>query len=595
MPWPRSRRVARLSTWLTIGFGRAAPRADLVAWLLVCLAVAVPLARAADSTPTPSTAPLHEQIDHMIAQALPAPAAERSSDEEFVRRIYLDLLGSVPAFDEVQRFLADERSDKRVRLIDELLERPEHARRLATWFDVTWMERRPDANVAAPEWQEYLRTAFRENRPLNQLLCEILSADGTDPVARPAAKFYLDRNGDTNLLVRDVGRLMFGMDLQCAQCHDHPLVNDYEQAHYYGLLAYLERGVLFTDKAKKVFYAEKGASEPVTFKSVFTGESAQATPQLPGGSVPAEPKYLAGCEHVVAPADGVMPVPRFSRRQQLAHDACGGQNAAFNRNLANRLWAFMLGRGIVHPPDMHHADNPPSHPELLALLTNELVASGFNVRSLMREIALSETYQRTSQLPAGQSEDSLPPQSYGVAPLKPLSPEQLGLALLQATGQTDVQRTAVASEFPTVDPKLSDLLPLTADEAARRDDLLERALYARLAPNLGSFTALFGLPAGSPQDNSQSTVHQALFLANAGVLQSWLTPGGNDLTARLAAIADNSALADELYLSVLARHPDDAERGMVVGYLAARPGDRTVAIQEMAWGLLTSTEFRFNH
>ncbi len=181
-------------------------------------------------------------------------------------------------------------------------------------FDVMLMERRPEKNVPIAEWQKYLYESFAANKPYDKIVQEILTADGVDPAARPQARFYLDREGEANLLTRDVGRIFFGMDLQCAQCHDHPLIADYYQADYQGLYAFFNRGQLFTDKEKKVSFAEK-ADGDVSYVSVFDAtRKGTALPQLPGGEPVPEPSFNKGEEYVVAPADNVRPVPKYSRR-----------------------------------------------------------------------------------------------------------------------------------------------------------------------------------------------------------------------------------------------------------------------------------------
>jgi hypothetical protein len=148
-------------------------------------------------------------------------------------------------------------------------------------FDVMLMERRAEKNVKNDEWRKYLYDSIAANKPWNQLAKEVLGADGTDEKIRFATAFYFARDAEPNLLTRDVGRMFFGMDLQCAQCHDHPLIDTYYQSDYYGIYAFLNRGFLFTDKDKKVFYAEK-AEGHVSFTSVFTEEQDKTFPRLPG-------------------------------------------------------------------------------------------------------------------------------------------------------------------------------------------------------------------------------------------------------------------------------------------------------------------------
>ena len=345
--------------------------------------------------------PLPVRIDKLILEKHSGPVAERCTDAEFLRRVMLDLNGIIPTSTEARAFLDDKSPGKRVKLIDRLLNSPRYLRHMANVFDMILMERRKDKHVKSPEWQKYLHQSFATNKPYDQLAREILGADGVDTKLRPAAKFYLDRDGEVNLLTRDVGRIFFGMDLQCAQCHDHPLVDSYLQADYYGLYAFLNRSFVFTDaKKKKSFFAEK-AEGAVTFKSVFTGDSGKTRPRVPGGVQLVEPLFAPGDEYSVKPAKNVRPIPKYSRRKKLSEKATSSNNLAFQRNIVNRLWAHMMGRGLVHPVDFHHPDNPPSHPELLDLLAGEFAGMKYDIKKYLRTLALTDTYQYSFDLPEG--------------------------------------------------------------------------------------------------------------------------------------------------------------------------------------------------
>jgi hypothetical protein len=516
---------------------------------------------------------LHERIDQLITAGRPdfdKQAAPLACDEEFLRRIYLDLTGTIPTPDAARTFLKESSGDKRSKLIDGLLASPEHARHMATVFDVLLMGRRPDKHVPRAQWVEYLLTSFAVNKPWDQMVRELLSTDGTDPKTRPAAKFMLDREAEPNLLTRDLARLFLGMNLQCCQCHDHPLVQDFKQEQYYGIYAFVNRSFLFTEKGKGAVLAEKAEGE-VSFQSVFDPAKVTKTTgsRLPGGALVAEPKFDKGKEYEVAPAKGVRPVPKFSRRAQLAPRLAAADDLPFKRNAANRLWAVMMGRGLVQPLDMDHSANPPSHPELLALLAEEFAAMKFDIRAFLRDLALSKTYQRSSELPPGLKD--VAPSSYLVGNLKPLSPEQLARAAMQATGLTDAERQALGKN---------------ANEAT---------LHARLAGNVTPFVKTFGGQPGQPQQGFQATLDQALFVSNGELVRGWLAPRVGNLSDRLSRLKETDALAEELYLSVLTRRPSDEERRDVASYLKDRDKDRPAALQELAWGLLASAEFRFNH
>lgn len=515
--------------------------------------------------------PLHQRIDELIAAGMPdfgKKAAPLASDAEFLRRVYLDLTGTIPAAGVARTFFADPSPDKRVKLIDNLLASPEHARHLAHVFDTMLMERRAGAKVPQAQWHEFLRKAFAENRPYDQLVREILSVDGEDAKTRPAARFYLDRDGEPHLLTRDVGRLFLGMNITCNQCHDSPLVEDYKQDIYYGIYAFLNRSALFTNTKTKVAVMAEKADGEASYQSVFDPAKVTKTtgPRLPGRELVKEPKFDKGKEYIVAPAKDVKPVPAFSRRAQLAEQLVAAENVQFRRNAANRLWAMLMGRGLVHPVDMDHSGNPPSHPELLSLLTDEFGAMKFDVRAMLRELALSQTYQRAS---FGAKEAA--PEKFAAALLKPLSPEQLAYAMLQGTGQTDVDRKELGNK------------------------LNEANLYARSGKIAIQFGTTFGNRAGQPAE-FEATLDQALFVANGKLLRGWLTPNAaGNLIARLAALKDDSAVAEELFLSVLTRLPSEEESKEIAEYLKAREKDRGTALADLAWALLASAEFRFNH
>ena len=517
--------------------------------------------------------PLHERIDRAIAATQPdfaRKAAGPASDAEFLRRIHVDLTGSIPASAQARAFLADRSPGKRAALVDRLLASPEHARHLAAVLDVMLMERRPDKNVPHAQWLEYLRTATAANKPWDELVRDILSSDGADSKTRPAAKFYLDRNADPNDLTRDVSRLLLGTNLQCCQCHDHPRIDDYKQLHYYGLFAFLSRSSLVVDQKLKLAVLSEKADGEVTFQSVF--DPAKVTkstgPRLPEQPPLKEPAIEKGKEYVVAPVAKQRAVPRHSRRSLLGPSLARADNEQFRRNIANRLWALMMGRGLVHPLDLDHSANPPSHPELLTMLADDIAARKFDMRGFLREVALSQTYQRSSEQPSGGKEAS--PTSYTVALLKPLTPEQLAMSLMQATGLTDAERQTLGK------------------------NATEATLYPRLAGNIAPFVRTFGGAAGKAEE-FDARLEQALFLANGPTVRGWLSPRAGNLTDRLMKLTSADAIADELYLSVFTRLPSAEERKDVADFLASRSADRVVALQDMAWALLASAEFRFNH
>jgi hypothetical protein len=526
----------------------------------VLLLLAPALARSAD--------PLHARIDAHVTKGFGEHKAHAgpASDDEFLRRAYLDLVGTVPTVQQVNEFLADLSKDKRAKLIDALLASPGYARRMAWFFDVTLMERGKDAKVPRAAWEAYLNATFAANKPYDEFARELLSNDGSDPKTRPAAKFFLDRDLEPHVVTKDLGRVFLGRNLQCAQCHDHPTIDDYKQAEYYGIQAFLNRTFLFPNaNAPTAVIAEKAEGD-VSFMSVFDKNKKlnSTAPKIANAKAIEEPKAEKGKEYKVAPAKDVKPVPAYSRFAQLAKAVTSLENKYFARNAVNRVWAMLMGRGLVHPVDTDHGNNPASHPELLDELTREFVAHKYDLKWLVREIALSDAYQRSSVVPAGL--DDVPADRYLVAVLKPLTAEQLAYAAMQATGHTD----------------------------AERGKLTEQQLDARLAPRLGPFRAMFGRGADQTADDFSATLDQTLFVKFGGPVRGLLPPRAGNLADRLGKLTNPDAVADELFASVYARRPTAAERQDVADALKGAK-DRQTAINELIWALVASAEFRFNH
>jgi len=517
-------------------------------------------------------APLSARIDQEIQKGLKdTPAAAQTNDAEFVRRVYLDLTGVIPSAAEARAFLDDKAADKRVKLIDKLLASDGYARHMTNQFDVLLLDRRPDKHVKRAEWLAFLRESFSANKPYDHLVRDILSADGADPKTRAAAAFYLNRDGEPHVLTKDISRLFLGMNLQCAQCHDHPLVDAYKQDFYYGIYAFLNRSYMFADKALKVsVFAEKGDGD-VSFQSVFVPKVMKTTGMfMPYGKKVDEPKFDKGQEYVAPPKQGERGIPKYSRRAQLAGAITSPDNPRFARAAANRLWAMVFGRGIVHPVEFDHPANPPSHPELLDALAKDLADRRFNVKTYLHDLVCSQAYQRSSEVPKKMND--VDPAKFAVAALRPLTPEQFAWSALQATGQLDAERKAQGAKAT------------------------EATLYAKYAGQVTPFVNLFANSPGEPTTGDfEATLDQTLFLRNSEFVRNLLAPRPGDLADRLNTFKDAAPLADELYLSVLTRLPAADEAKDVADYLARRTADRPVAVQELIWALLTSTEFRFNH
>jgi hypothetical protein len=527
----------------------------LGALLSICLS-----AHAADESP------LHSRIDPLIVAAAGGPLAPPASDAEFCRRAYLDLAGRIPSAPELRAFLADSDPDKRASLIDRLLASDDLVRRFSQVLNVMLMERLGDHD----EWQGFLRESVRANKPWDQLVREVLNPNADDEATRGSALWFtkrLENYGQNPVdipgLVRDVGRHFLGIDVQCAQCHDHLFVDDYKQEYYHGLFAFVGHTSLRQD-VKFPAIAQKPLEKKVEFMSVFVQEPRAVGPKLPGQpeiEIPALPK---GDEFEVPPDKKTRfpGTPKFNTLRLLSEQLPRADNRLFTRNIANRLWWMLMGRGLVEPLDLAHTGNPPSHPELLDLLASELAAHQFDMRWLLREIAMSQAYQRASAA-ADDEQAKAPPHSYRLALEKPLSSEQLLASIRQALG---------GGQSLAIDPADKQWI----DWQARFDKALAN-------------------PPREPEVGHNPTVKAALFFLNDATVLGWMKPEGENLAARLIRHSDASALADELYVAVLSRPPSEEERRDVIEFLVARSDRRERAITNLIWGLLASNEFGVNH
>lgn len=522
-------------------------------------------------------APIPQLIDDAIKAKHAGPFAPESSDAEFHRRVWLDFAGMTPTPRETRAFLQNTATDKRSKLIDSLLDGPHFATRMRYVFSVTLLERRVGRTIPDADWDKYLEDSFRENKPLDELVGELISADGTDEKSRPAMKFFLARSAtDHRLLARDVSRLLLGRNLECAQCHNHPSIDDYPQSEFFGLVAFLNRSYLYRDKkTNQSFFAEKGIAPKLEFTSVFTDMTGSTGPKLVAGTEVMVPVFKAGEELAADAIEGKPPMPKFPLRPKMATQLT--ESRAFARNMANRIWAMLMGRGLVHPLDMHHPENPPSHPKLMDQLTDELIASGFNLKHMLKQIALSDAYQRSSQL--GDVADKVPVESFAAFPIRPLSAEQLAYSVLRVTGRLDQVLTAPADLAATAKYRPDKGRPIPSENL---DNVLKL------------FRSIYASQPGEKEDGFNPSLAAALFVANEQLLLGWLKPTESSFTSKLLK-AEDKQLADELYMAALARPATADEQHTVRDFVATHAEGRSVAIQEMAWALLASSEFRFNH
>jgi len=528
---------------------------------------------------------LRDIIDSSLEKAQEEIGVQQSpllDDYGFARRVFLDLTGRIPTELQLLEFVEDSDVQKRERLVDRLLASPEYARHMQHTFDVIFMERLPKKHIAPEDFQGFLRDSFARNKPYNQLASEILSADGAVPELRPASRFLLDREIKREETVRAIGRVFLGRDLQCAQCHNHPNVDDYLQQHYYGVAAFLQRSYLFTDPSSKQVSIGDKIEGDVTFTSVFTGEDGMTQPRildLPEIQDPAQESE----PYEVKPDSKSRGVPKYARRLQLAPAMTGIDNVAFRQNIANRIWAMLMGQGFVEPLDMFHEGNKATHPELLAAIADEFMSQNFDVKFLLKEIVMTRAYQRQSSMADQQVAANSP--LYLNATLKPLSPEQFAWSLLQAVGMVEKTRASVVGQLKKEDSSF--------DEAAIENvDAIEGKLNSALKAKVQAIVQVFaGSNAASRFDAS---ANHALYLLNGPEVAKWLAVGEGLLVDQLLAIEDNPSLADKAFVTIYSRRPTASEKRLVAEFVTSENSGREEAVRELVRTLLCSAEFRFN-
>jgi len=519
---------------------------------------------------------LHELIDQRIEQASSEPFAAQSTDSEFLRRIYLDLIGQIPNTSETLEFLSDPAPDRRSRLIGKLLEDSRYSRRMSEFFNVMLMERRG----IDPDWQLFLTTSFNRNMAWDEMVQHMVSPDTSNETTRGSAYFLtkrLEKYGqnptDFPGLARDIGRMFLGMDLACAQCHDHLFIDDYKQADFQGLFAFINNSFIRNDTDYPAI-GMKPVKVRLEFNSVFEEGTFSTGPKLPGLSEIPIPEFIAGEEFAVEPnketkAPGI---PKFNPLDFLAKQLPTASNESFNLNAVNRIWYLMMGRGIVHPMDLHHSDNPPSHPQLLSLMGQQFADNNYDIKWLIRQIALSRTYQRTGTITPSVANSRR--HEYRVFSEKPLSTEQLMWSMLTATGQLNLIPTQPTTAGD--DPPETELDQLDESIDGIRTDFL--AAYAN--------------PPREPETEFSPSVRGALFVLNGPRVLSWIPAKSGNLADLLNK--QEGEYANTLYLAILSRKPTLEEANYFNQYIVSH-SDKTKAIEQAIWALLASNEFAINH
>ncbi len=519
----------------------------------------------------PSEPPLSQLIDQKIDAAnraneiTPTPLA---SDSVILRRTTLDLAGRIPTVAETKAYLDDPAPDKRQKLVDRLLDSPDFAFHQANWFDAVLMnENRTDS-----KWLEYLRVVAAEDRPWNQMFEDLMvppTESTDDDVNQYAITFLKKRIREPDDMANDTSRLFFGVSINCAQCHDHPLVEDWKQDHYFGFKSFFARTYLTkSDKLAEKFDAE------VKFKTT-AGEDKHAKMMFLTGDIVEEPNVEKSkeereaerklVEKATKEKDAEIPVPDFRPREQLVQVALKPENQHFlAKSIVNRLWSRFFGHGLVHPLDQMHSENPANHPEVLESATKFLIENGYHLKPLIRELVLSDTYARSSAC-----DEEKPPyvDNFAMGQTRVLSPRQYAISLIIAT--------TAADRFP---------LDMPAEEWSKQRENLERQSYS-LANELEL-----------PGEHFQVSVDEALLFNNNSRVQNDLLRTSNDrLVGQLRSIDSPSQQVTSAFWNVYGREPQPEELAACQEYLESRTDRTDAAIQQLVWALITSPELRFNY
>jgi hypothetical protein len=498
---------------------------------------------------TPTPVPADNLIDKPVIEKLnrlritPSPLA---GDEEFLRRVHLDLIGLQPKPDEIKAFVADTDPKKREKVVDTLFQRPEFVDHWSLkWGDLLQNSR----NVSSPQsvylFREFLRSSVASNMPLDEFARRILTARGgmqDDP-----ASVYFGTSKDTNDTVERATQVFCGVRMLCARCHSHPLEN-WTQADYYGLASF------------------------------FTQVSVRQDPRF--ATVP-NTKFIAlnlAAGNATNPRSGKLQAPRFlgadapaieagkDRREVYAAWLTSPQNPYFARSMVNRVWSYFFHRGIIDPVDDVRSTNPPINPALLDALTQDFVASKFDLRALMRRIVTSATYQRTSVPTASNKGDE---QNFSHAIPRRVPAEALLDSLVQATA-------------------VPEGLPGGVRAAQLPDGTVEN-----------QFLRLFGKPqrmdaCECERDNGSNMLQALHFLNSKSILGRVQNPNGRPAILLRGKLTDEE-LVKELYLWSLARSPSAKELQVGVEHIKSYGDKRADAAQDLIWALLNSKDFLLVH
>lgn len=504
-------------------------------------------------------------IDYYINHRLNKKAVEPaniSDDRTFIRRVYLDLTGDIPTFQEVLDFVFNGHSDKRIQLIDDLLESDAYAVHMSEIFDTVLMGRRGESwenKRKNNHWFKYLNESFSKNRPWNQVIEELIVARPDSRERSGAVWFLYERENNYQAMAEAVAPLAFGTQMKCAQCHDHPLAHEIKQAHYWAMVAAFNRSKNISTK-NGIGLSEAASGGDIEFANLKK-ETQKATLNFLNGvfveeleSHSPDKKESPNDKYLVPPVKkGEKPespsIPIFSRRLEFAKAVSTKDNVLAARGMVNRIWAHLLGRGIVHPVDEINSFHPASHPELLDWLSQAYIDNSFDTKWLIRTIMMSDVYQR------GRHSDNLvvkDPSLFAGAIEKNISAESLARAISRTLSGTGA---------------------------------VSKTLRSKL---IRHFPDLFAV-------EFNATVQQAMFLSNSPEFNALLKDGDQSLTQRINQLDHNKDKVIMAFNSILLRNPDTEELEKSLTFLDHKSSENNQMIEYLLWALINSPEFMLNH
>ncbi|MEZ6121729.1 MAG: DUF1549 and DUF1553 domain-containing protein [Planctomycetaceae bacterium] len=485
--------------------------------------------------------------------------SELCDDETFLRRVTLDLAGRVPTVGEYEAFLADTATDKRSRKIEQLL----NDDAFADLWTTLWAEqlRVMGGNYApvgthikaADAFYEWIRQQLRNDRPLNDFVAEMVSASGSNLINGPANLYTMLVHGprfEPKAFAADFSQLFTGVQIQCAECHNHPF-DRWTMDDYYSFVSF------FTGMKRKP------GVEPREQRIYYDPAVAPARHLIDQRPMPA--RTLGSVEPVAHDGDP---------RRALAEWLTSPDNDLFSRNLANRIWAQLMGRGIVEPVDDVRVSNPPVNGPLLDALAKRLVASDFSLKSLVRDICRSRTYQLSSEPNDSNRQDS---RQFSHARLRRLRADVLMDSVVTVTG---VDRGF--SGFPA---------------GTRAINVYPRVAGDTSGPHFGDqFFETFGRSSRNTvcacETKKEATLSQTLHMAVGDTLKPRLAAGG-----RLKQLVESEESPEDvlktMFVMALTRQPTDEELSLLRALIGSHEKDPAV-YEDIFWGLLNSTEFAFN-